>query len=987
MKRKLFNILILAIALPLHAQLPGGTGSPALWFQTVGSGGLLSGNYRWQDFSGDSLRLNIYDSRGAGYGEEYTSGVVRFYNGRPALELDKLLDLTSREVELKHSNLSQATVIGVFAPSAGFDAGQLLYGLNGRPGSGVFVGTDKVHPSSESGKTAFDYGETEGMDLRYSSSDSEPDGDAFRETSLRIAAYYRTLPPASGLWGERSRAVLTFNTTGLTNNVNHNSTFNIPLLESRQFTGYIPEIIVYPRLLTPFERRKIDAYLAVKYGISLPTSYIGSRGELLWDCEAFPSYNHRITALYRDDASGLCQRESATSYEEKPNYTDQLAHDYYYLASPANRSSSSRLLVIGREDGNSLSDGEYLFWGDNNATTTLNSEVWQEGLKRMNRQWTVKTNMLPSPGSVTWETENLEFSTSGFVSTVTKAGGNAPDQGTAITALPLLSAEGYLGISGFTLTGGLTLRFGAKSASYSAGGHDYGYFIDSDYRVYKIERGVKESDPFTLLILASALEVEKTDGSLFLRVNGSRLSESEINISPQDRSQSFYGAIAVTKSLIDARFTLREGGFSDTGQRVELSYACAPGFENRENEKGVLVIDRSGSGEFQAADLEFIPAGGIDLLRQKVIFHNVFFDRDGSGTDVFTFAFGNPDVLGNLQIIPPDCEESNGEFILKLDWGIRGYNYALTDSATGAPVRSGWEGSRRIHATGLPAGAYKLTVSEAGGYTFESSAPEGTPLRAKTTNFLPVFEGSIPWIVSNTTDTYGIGYTTFIEDVSSPDNIIHYGLKKAGDRLYKLEGSKQTLLNTTVGVGDRLRISKAMSKVTYYKNDEEIGSSNIGILDYLLKFYGLIDFSSGPAEVLNVDASGFFNLVDYRWETMDGITAAKAGTASKQYEISLPDGCGPNGVFLPSVPSDTGNDRLRVSTVPGTLTLQAELTPDVPSAVCFLAYDLKGIPVDRKEIAEPQNPAVAELTLPSAGIYIVKAITAEEEYTVKAIVR
>jgi hypothetical protein len=987
MKRKILSIILFwAVIFPLHAQLPGGVGSPALWFQTVGSGSLLSGNYRWQDFSGDSLRLNIYDSRGAGYGEEYTNSAVRFYNGHPALELNKLLDLRSREVELKHGNLSQATVIGVFAPSASFDAGQLLYGLNGRPGAGVFVGTDKVYPSRESGKTAFDYGETEGMDLRYSSSDSEPDADAFRETSLRIATYYRSLPPATGLWGERSRAVLTFNTSGLTGNVNHNSTFTIPLLESRQFAGYIPEIIVYPRLLTPLERRKIDACLAVKYGISLPVSYIGSRDELLWDCAAFPDYNHRITALYRDDASGLYQRESATSYEEKPHYSDQITHDYYYLANPANRSSASRLLVIGREDGNSLPEGGYLFWGDNNATTSLNSTPWTETLKRMERQWLVKTNMLPAPQPVTWETENLEFSTSGFVSTVTKSGGNAPDQGTAVTALPLTGSSGYLGVDNFTLTGGLTLRFGTQSASYSTGSHDYGYFIDSDYRVYKIEQGVKAANSFMLLILTTALEVEKTDGNLYLRVNGTRLSESEINISPQDRSHSFYGAIAVTKSLVDTRFTLREGGFSDTGERVELSYACAPGFESRENEKAVLVIDRSGSGEFQTADLEFIPADGIDRQRQKVIFHNVFFDRDGNGTDVFTFAYGNPDMLGNLQIIPPDCGESNGEFILKLDWGIRGYNYALTDSATNAPVRNGWEGSRRIHVTDLPTGAYKLTVAEAGGYTFESSAPAGTPLRAKTTNFLPVFEGSIPWIVSNTSDTYGIGYTTFIENISSPDNIIHYGLKKAGDLLYKLEGSKQTLLNTTVAVGDRLRIAKSMSKVTYYQNDEEIGSSSIGILDYLLKFYGLIDFSYGPAEVLNVDAAGFFNLVDYRWETMEGVTAAKAGSASKQYEISLPNGCDPNDVSLSLVLSGS-NDRLRISPVPGTLTLQVELTLDVPSPVCFLAYDLKGIPVDRKEIAESQGVARAELRLPSAGVYIIKAITAGEEYTGKTIVR
>ncbi|MDR2041790.1 MAG: T9SS type A sorting domain-containing protein, partial [Tannerella sp.] len=652
------------------------------------------------------------------------------------------------------------------------------------------------------------------------------------------------------------------------------------------------------------------------------------------------------------------------------------------------RSSASRLLVIGREDGNSLSEGEYLFWGDNGAATAPDAAPWIEGLKRMDRQWLVKTNILPVPQPVAWETENLELSVSGFVSTVTKAGGSAPNQGTAVTGQPLSGSSGYLCISDFTFTGGLTVRFGAQSAAYTSGSHDYGYFIDSDYKVYKIERGVKQSDSFTLLILAGTLEVEKTAGSLFLRVNGTRLAESEIGISPQDRNQSFYGAVAVTKSLVNTRFTLREGGFGDTGQRVELSYACAPGFESQGKEKGVLVIDRSGSGEFQPSDLEFILADETDLLRQKVIFHNVFFDRDGNGTDVFTFAYGNPDVLGNLQIIPPGCEESNGEFILKLDWGIRGYNYSLTDSATGTPVRNSWEGSRQIHVTGLPAGSYKLSVTEAGGYTFESTAPVGASVRAKTTNFLPVFEGTIPWTVSSIGHTYGIGYTTSSEEITATGNIIHYGLKQAGDKLYKLEGSKQTLLNTTVSVGDRLRISKAMSKVTYYQNDIEIGASNIGILDYLLKFYGLLDFSSGSAEVLNVDAAGFFNLVDYRWETTEGVTALKSGNASKQYEIILPGGCDPNGgQALFPVFSETGSDRLRTGVIPGTLTLQAELSLALPSPVCFLVYDLKGRLIDRKEISTPQSVARAELTLPAPGFYIVKVITEEEEYTRKTVVR
>lgn len=984
----LYLIFICTLHFPqaVQSQLPGGVGSPELWFQTVGESGLLSGNYRWQDFSGDSLRLNVYDSRGAAYGEEYTTGSVRFYNGHPALELDKLLDLTSREVQLKRSNLSQATITGAFAPSAGFEANQLLYGLNGRAGEGVFVGTDKAYPSRESGKPAFDYGETEGMDLRYSGGDAEADVNTFRETSFRIASYYRTLAPSTGVWGEPSKAVLTFNSPALPN-VNHNSTYNIPLLENSRFTGYIPEIIVYSRLLTPLERREVESYLAIKYGISLSVSCIGSGGQLLWDYAANTGYNHRVTALYRDDASGLVQKESATSYEEKPNYTGQLTHDYFYLANPDNRTSPSRLIVAGREDGNTISDGEYLFWGDNNASITLNSEVWQENLRRMNRQWKVKTNIVPNPQTLSWSVENLEFKAGNPFISVTKPGGSSATLGTAVTATPLQDKSGYLGVSYYVITGGLTLRFGSQTATYTAGSHDYGYFIDSDFKAYKIEGGVKQASSFSLLVLATAIEVEKTEDRLYLRVNGTRLPDSEIMIVNSDLNKAFYGAVSVERGITDAGFKLRHGGFTDTGNRVELSYACATGFEGSEEEQAVLVIDRSGTGNFQASDIEYITVSEVDILRQKAIFHNVFFDRDGNGSDVFTFAYGKTEALGNLQITRPSCGQSDGAFTLNIDWGVRGHNYVLKDLTNNANLRSGWSGSQSIHIGNLASGNYELTVTEAGGYTFETSSSGGL-LRAKTTNFLPAVDGNIVWRISNTNDTYSIGYTASTVAVNNSGNVFHYGLKQLGNRLYKIENGNATQLNNvTLQVGDEMKIVKGLISIDYYRNGSKIGTSLIRLQDYGLSFYGLIDFGQGPTELLNANAEGFLNLIDFRWDTTEGVAIARAGGSSKKYTINIP-ACDPSLIPTGAVSPAQGANCLKTSSVQGTLVLQVELALERPESVSLLVYDLKGRPVAHRELSVPQSMHTAGLTVPQAGVYIVKALAGDgREYGSKIIIR
>lgn len=96
------------------AQSPGGVTSPEVWFRTVPATSNLQGYYLWKDFSGDSLRNLLYDSRGAAYGTEFRQqrDNITTFNFHPALDLS---DCTvSKEALLRCSNLSQATVIGIF---------------------------------------------------------------------------------------------------------------------------------------------------------------------------------------------------------------------------------------------------------------------------------------------------------------------------------------------------------------------------------------------------------------------------------------------------------------------------------------------------------------------------------------------------------------------------------------------------------------------------------------------------------------------------------------------------------------------------------------------------------------------------------------------------------------------------------------------------------------------------------------------------------
>lgn len=59
----------------------------------------------------------------------------------------------------------------------------------------------------------------------------------------------------------------------------------------------------------------------------------------------------------------------------------------------------------------------------------------------------------------------------------------------------------------------------------------------------------------------------------------------------------------------------------------------------------ILLIDRSGTGEFPAGETEQVQSTGLDSLGHY-IFNNVHWDTDQSGRDFFCFAVAMPDTLG-----------------------------------------------------------------------------------------------------------------------------------------------------------------------------------------------------------------------------------------------------------------------------------------------------------------------------------------------------
>lgn len=73
----------------------------------------------------------------------------------------------------------------------------------------------------------------------------------------------------------------------------------------------------------------------------------------------------------------------------------------------------------------------------------------------------------------------------------------------------------------------------------------------------------------------------------------------------------------------------------------------------------VLLIDRSGTGEFPAGETEQVQSTGLDSLGYY-IYNNVHWDTDQSGRDFFCFAVTMPDTMGTPKALAVNGTQSGG---------------------------------------------------------------------------------------------------------------------------------------------------------------------------------------------------------------------------------------------------------------------------------------------------------------------------------------
>lgn len=329
-KRLLFIIMWL-VALPfltLHAQSPGSVDGTEAWFMTVNTLVGSSTCYKWDDYSGEYLssnRIDNFNNMLNDFPYPQKESQIKILNYNPALNFQCLC----LQSTLSHTNMTQGTVIGVFDLSNWSENRRLLH-----------VGDNTPY-----------YWSVNPNQYKNQEHELSLPNSALTNGLPHILSYYHAFTPSHSSWGEDVGKTLTI------------STDNAP-----QYSRYCPELLVYSRILNPLERRQVESYLALKYGVSLNGSYFDHDGNLLWDYDANNGFNNHITGIASDTCNLFLQPRSTSSYE------------------------SPSLLTIGITDATSMQDGDYLIWGDNGLT--LISQPYSENSPwhLMPREWKASTD-------------------------------------------------------------------------------------------------------------------------------------------------------------------------------------------------------------------------------------------------------------------------------------------------------------------------------------------------------------------------------------------------------------------------------------------------------------------------------------------------------------------------------------------------------------------------------------------------------------------
>jgi len=327
------------------------TAEPLVWYQAETD----FSNSNWDDVSGNRRdAINFGDPTHTANSLNFNPGIV--YDGNDYSEID--LPELRFEAEEHHIIIFAvyepsiaASNIGVFGNGSAADLNNI--GLsNGEVGTGSGAGH---------GAPSF-FGAQPHLMVYQIDEENNVSGNA-SSSSLR----YKGANISTFTFDENdSTDVLPFMELGR-NGLGASSTF---------YQGALHELMVFERndgaqSMSAERIVQVETYLAIKYGFTLPGSYVSSNNEIVWDQVANAAYHNNVAGIGRDDCIPLDQGKSLSQ-------------------------ESGGVITIARGSLSSPSslndDGTSLLWGHNNGALMFTDDFNGFADSRLGRVWKVQEN-------------------------------------------------------------------------------------------------------------------------------------------------------------------------------------------------------------------------------------------------------------------------------------------------------------------------------------------------------------------------------------------------------------------------------------------------------------------------------------------------------------------------------------------------------------------------------------------------------------------
>ncbi|NRB48377.1 MAG: T9SS type A sorting domain-containing protein [Saprospiraceae bacterium] len=327
-----FNIQAIVWISALLVCFPG----TSLVFGQNGLPGGVAGLQHWYAISGSTEKTMVWEDK-KGKSESpllLTQNQYTYLNGHPVLALAQLLEPLKRSVSSDF--LRKSTIVSLYQAQDTFQE-QIIWRL-AKPGlPGLVLSTHRL-------------GDVD--DGRYFNSPSQKVLHPLLHTYVQHQNTKRASVVSEWHIGQAGEMT------------------NLPVTP---FTGNLPVLLIYDRVLSKLEQLRVNSHLALQYGISLPsTDYVNAAGKIIWNFKDNQDFPYRITGIAHDPISGLNQKRSS-SQMSRQNLLE-LSAGPWTLTNAANNTE--------------LPSGASLIWSDNGERLRFVQEDARTGTPTLlERKW------------------------------------------------------------------------------------------------------------------------------------------------------------------------------------------------------------------------------------------------------------------------------------------------------------------------------------------------------------------------------------------------------------------------------------------------------------------------------------------------------------------------------------------------------------------------------------------------------------------------